>query len=130
MKQQIKTLLVWAGLIVVVLSLAHMFSQSAKVSKRTYYEFVKDIEENSFEFKDTVLEIEVHKASVDIAYEHGGNAYEVVGPASDELYALLNSKDINYKVEPQEESVLLQFAVMWVPMILICLLYTSDAADE
>ena len=123
MKQQIKTLLVWAGLIVVVLSLAHMFSQSAKVSKRTYYEFVRDIEENSFEYKDTVLEIEVHKASVDIAYEHGGNAYEVVGPASDELYKLLNDKHINYKVEPQEESVLLQFAVMWVPMILIVIIF-------
>jgi cell division protease FtsH len=108
---------------VVVLSLAHMFSQSAKVSKRTYYEFVRDIEENSFEYKDTVLEIEVHKASVDIAYEHGGNAYEVVGPASDELYKLLNDKHINYKVEPQEESVLLQFAVMWVPMILIVIIF-------
>ena len=31
--------------------------------------------------QDTVLEIEVHKASVDIAYEHGGNAYEGSRPA-------------------------------------------------
>ncbi len=118
-KQQTKTLLVWAVLILAVVGLAHMFSRSQQVSQRTYAEFVRDVEDNAVEFKDTVLDIKLHKTSVDIAYEQGGRAFEVVGPAGDELFKLLSDKHINYKVEPQEEGIFLQFAVMWLPLILL-----------
>ena len=119
MKSQTKTFLVWAVLILAVVGLAHMFSQSQQVSQRTYAEFVRDVEDNAVEFKDTVLDIKLHKTSVDIAYEQGGRAFEIVGPDSDELFALLSAKHINYKVEPQEEGIFLQFAVMWLPLILL-----------
>jgi cell division protease FtsH len=118
-KQQTKTLLVWLVLIVAVLALANMFNTGGQTTPRTYAEFVEDVDKQWAEFNDTVLEIEVHASHVEISYEQNGKAYEVIGPVTDDLYKLLNEKEINYKVEPEEDSSLLQFAIMWLPMILI-----------
>ncbi|HSC14474.1 MAG TPA: ATP-dependent zinc metalloprotease FtsH, partial [Gammaproteobacteria bacterium] len=40
----------------------------------------------------------------------------------EELYAKLNDKQIDYKIEPEDDSSLLQFAIMWLPMILIVII--------
>jgi len=118
-KQQTKTLLVWLGLIVAVLALANLFNTSQQVKTISYAKFVEQVDNEWNTFDNTTLSVEVHPSHVDIRYELDGQSMEVVGPATDELYGKLNEKQIDYKVEPEDDSSLLQFAIMWLPMILI-----------
>ncbi|MBK6916986.1 MAG: ATP-dependent zinc metalloprotease FtsH [Deltaproteobacteria bacterium] len=122
MKQQTKTLLVWLGLIVAVLALANLFNTSQQVKTISYAKFVEQVDKEWNTFASTTLSIEVHPSHVDIAYEQDGQAYAVVGPATDELYLKLNEHHIDYRVEPEDDSSLLQFAIMWLPMILIVII--------
>jgi cell division protease FtsH len=118
-KQQTKTLFVWLVLLVGVLVLAHLFTQSQRVTQRTYSDFVADVTANAGDFEETVLEVDVYKNHVNITYEQEGAQYEVLGPAADELYSLLNEKGVDYKIDPKESSEFLQIAVLWIPMLLI-----------
>ncbi|MEZ4451656.1 MAG: ATP-dependent zinc metalloprotease FtsH [Nannocystaceae bacterium] len=86
----------------------------------TYAKFLQNVEEKADEFK--TLEIAVHPAHVDITYEVGNTPYQVTGPVSEGLYGKLSAKGIDYKIEPEEDSALLQFALMWLPMIFIVIL--------
>ncbi|MCB9702456.1 MAG: ATP-dependent metallopeptidase FtsH/Yme1/Tma family protein [Myxococcales bacterium] len=123
MKQQTKTLLVWLCLIVAVLALANMLNTSQEVKHVTYAKFMETVENDWESLKEsTTLDIEVHPAYVDITYELGGKTFEVTGPVSEALYGKLSEKGIDYKVEPEEDSALLQFALMWLPMIFIVIL--------
>ena len=119
MKQQTKTLLVWLVLVVAVLVLANLWSHSQQVSHKSYSEFAEAVAERYHEFNGTELTIAVHPSHVDISYELGGRSYEVTGPVNEELYQQLNDKKISYKVVPEDDGSLLQFAIMWLPMILI-----------
>ncbi|TPV96399.1 MAG: ATP-dependent zinc metalloprotease FtsH, partial [Myxococcales bacterium FL481] len=119
MKQQTKTLLVWLVLVVAVLVLANLWSHSQQVTHKPYSEFVEAVTDRFHEFNGTELTIAVHPSHVDISYELGGRSYEVTGPVSEELYQQLNEKKISYKVVPEDDGSLLQFAIMWLPMILI-----------
>lgn len=119
MKQQTKTLLVWLGLIVAVLALANLFNTSTSVKPISYAKFIEQVEGEWHKFQNTTLAIEVHSSHVDIEYELEGEQYEVTGPVSEELYEKLGKNKIDYKVEPEDDSSLLQFAIMWLPMILI-----------
>jgi len=118
-KQQTKTLLVWLGLIVAVLALANLFNTSQQVKTISYAKFVEQVDTEWNTFDNTTLTVEVHPSHVDIHYELDGQAMEVVAPATDELYTKLNAHQIDYRVEPEDDSSLLQFAIMWLPMILI-----------
>jgi cell division protease FtsH len=120
-KQQTKTLLVWLGLIVAVLFLANLFSNSNKANPKTYTEFRAQVEagELNADKTSTSVELEVHPSHVNIAYEQDGQLVEVVAPATDELYELLKANNVQYKVEPEEEGVFFQFALMWLPVLLI-----------
>jgi cell division protease FtsH len=120
-KQQTKTLLVWLGLIVAVLFLANLFNNSQKAEPLTYTEFRKQVvnQELSADKTSTSVELEVHPSHVNIAYERDGGKVEVVAPATDELYKLLEDNGVQYKVEPEEEGLFFQFALMWLPVILI-----------
>ena len=122
MKQQTKTLLVWLGLIVAVLALANLFNTSQNVKTISYAQFVDRIENEWHTLKNTTLAIEVHPSHVEIGYELDGNQYEVTGPVTEELYRKLNEKGIDYKIDPEDDSSLLQFAIMWLPMILIVII--------
>ncbi|MEZ4383173.1 MAG: ATP-dependent zinc metalloprotease FtsH [Nannocystaceae bacterium] len=123
MKQQTKTLLVWLCLIVAVLALANMLNSSQEVKQVTYAKFMEVVDTDWETLKDsTTLDIEVHPAHVGITYELDGRTYEVTGPLSEGLYDKLSEKGIDYKVEPEEDSALLQFALMWLPMIFIVVL--------
>ncbi len=123
MKQQTKTLLVWLCLILAVLALANMFNTGQDVVNITYSKFIESVENDWDELKgNTTVAIKVHPSHVDISYPLDGKTYEAKGPATDDLYALLSSKQIDYKVEPEEDSALLQFALMWLPMIFIVIL--------
>ncbi len=122
MKQQTKTLLVWLGLIVAVLALANLFNTSQSVTTISYAKFVEEVEGEWHKFQNTTLAIEVHPSHVDIAYELEGKQYEVTGPVTEELYGKLGKNKIDYKVEPEDDSSLLQFAIMWLPMILIVII--------
>ncbi len=119
MKQQTKTLLVWLGLIVAVLALANLFNTSTSVKTINYAKFIEEVDGEWHKFQSTVVEIEVHANHVDIEYELDGKMYEVTGPVTEELYDKLGKNKIDYKVEPEDDSSLLQFAIMWLPMILI-----------
>jgi cell division protease FtsH len=120
-KQQTKTLLVWLGLIVAVLFLANLFSNSQKAEPISYSEFRKQVvdQELSADKASTSVELEVHPSHVNITYERDGGKVSVVAPATDELYKLLEDHGVQYKVEPEEEGMFFQFALMWLPMILI-----------
>ncbi|MBV1861614.1 MAG: ATP-dependent zinc metalloprotease FtsH [Nannocystaceae bacterium] len=122
MKQQTKTLLVWLGLIVAVLALANLFNTSTSVKTINYAKFVEEVEGEWHKFQNTTLAIEVHQHHVDIEYELEGKQYEVTGPVTEELYDKLGKNKIDYKVEPEDDSTLLQFAIMWLPMILIVII--------
>ena len=123
MKQQTKTLLVWLFLIVAVLALANMLNTSQEVRRISYAKFVEQVDTDWEALKgNTTLEIAVHPAHVSIAYELAGKTYEVTGPVTDALYTKLSEKGIDYKVEPEEDSAFLQFALMWLPMIFIVIL--------
>jgi cell division protease FtsH len=119
-KQQTKTLLVWLGLIVAVLALANLFNSSQQSTPVSYAHFIRQIGE--LKAKDTSLAIEVHPGHVNIAYKLDDKAYEVTGPVTEELYKKLDAAGIDYKVEPEEDSSILQFAIMWLPMILIVII--------
>jgi len=118
-KQQTKTIIVWLVLVVAVLALALLFNKSQAVEQRTYAEFISEVRDQPHEFKDTVLDIQVHQSYVDIAYDRGEKSFEVTGPATEELYKVLNERDIDYKVQPEDDNTLLQFAIYVLPMILI-----------
>ncbi|MEM7154838.1 MAG: ATP-dependent zinc metalloprotease FtsH [Myxococcota bacterium] len=120
MKQQTKTLLVWLGLIVAVLALANLFNSSQQTTQQSYSKFVKELDE--LKASDTHLEIEVHPSHVDISYKRDDKTVEVIGPVTEKLYEKLDFKEIQYSVEPEEDSSLLQFAIMWLPMILIVII--------
>jgi cell division protease FtsH len=119
-KQQTKTLLVWLGLIVAVLLLANLFNNSQKAEPLTYSEFREKVEagELSAANASTSLELEVHPSHVDITYELD-KKIEVVAPATDELYALLEKHGVKYKVEPESNGMVLQLMLMWLPLILV-----------
>lgn len=119
-KQQTKTLLVWLCLIVAVLGLANMLNSSEEVKPVTYAKFMKLVDSDWEGIRG--LDIKVHPAHVGITYSIEGQAYEATGPLSEGLYDKLSAKDIDYKVEPEEDSALLQFALMWLPMIFIVIL--------
>ena len=121
MKQQTKTLLVWLGLIVAVLLLANVFNNKQKAEQITYSEFRQQVVEGelSADEASTSVDLEVHPSHVNISYEREGSTVEVVAPATDELYALLQDHGVQYKVEPEEEGMFFQFALMWLPVILI-----------
>lgn len=120
MKQQTKTLLVWLGLIVAVLALANLFNSSQQTTQQSYSKFVKELDD--LKANDVHLEIEVHPSHVGISYKRDDKTVEVTGPVTEELYKKLDFKEIQYSVEPEEDSSLLQFAIMWLPMILIVII--------
>jgi cell division protease FtsH len=120
-KQQTKTLLVWLGLIVAVLFLANLFNSSNKAEPLSYTEFRAQVlaGELSADKTSTALELEVHPSHVNVAFERDGGKVEVVAPATDELYQLLETHGVQYKVEPEDEGLFFQFALMWLPVLLI-----------
>ncbi len=119
MKQQTKTLLVWLGLIVAVLLLANLFNNAQKAEPLTYSQFVEKVESGELSAPaSTSLELEVHPSHVDITYELD-KKYEVVAPATDDLYTLLQAKKVSYKVEPEGDGMILQLMLMWLPLILV-----------
>ena len=123
MKQQTKTLLVWLGLIVAVLALANMFNTSHEVVNISYAKFVETVEHDWGSLKGaTNMAISVHPSYVDISYELGGKTYQATGPVAESLYQKLSEKQIDYRVEPEEDSALLQFALMYLPLIFIVVL--------
>ena len=121
MKQQTKTLLVWLGLIVAVLFLANLFNNSSKPTPLSFSEFRGQVSagELSSEKTATSINLEVHASHVNITYERDGAPVEVVAPATDELYSLLETNNVQYKVEPEDEGMFFQFALMWLPVLLI-----------
>jgi cell division protease FtsH len=120
-KQQTKTLLVWLGLIIAVLVLANLFNTSQSEEDVSYAKFVNEIETNWHKYQNASepIAIEVNPSHVEITYELDGRAYRVIGPVTEELYTKLNERNIDYKVEPEDDSGLLQLAIMWLPMLLI-----------
>jgi len=121
-KQQTKTLLVWLGLIVAVLLLANLFNNSQKAEPLTYSQFVKKVEAKELsDDTSTSLDLEVHASYVDIAYETD-KKYEVVAPATDELYELLRTNKVAYKIEPEGDGTLLQLILMGLPLALVVVL--------
>ncbi len=108
----------WLGLIVAVLALANLFNSSQQTSPISYAKFISDIPN----LKATTLTVEVNPSHVNISYTLEDQAYEVTGPVTEELYKKLDDFGIDYKVEPEEDSSLLQFAIMWLPMILIVII--------
>jgi cell division protease FtsH len=122
-KQQTKTLLVWLGLIVAVLALANMFNTSHETVDISYAKFVDTVEKDVGDLKRAEnVTIAVHESYVDISYLLDGKSYQATGPAAENLYDKLSEKGIDYKVEPEEDGALLQFALMWLPMIFIVVL--------
>jgi len=122
-KQQTKTLLVWLGLIVAVLALANMFNTSHETVDISYAKFVDTVEKDVGDLKRAEnVTIAVHESYVDISYLLDGKTYQATGPAAENLYDKLSEKGIDYKVEPEEDGALLQFALMWLPMIFIVVL--------
>ncbi|WP_106093455.1 ATP-dependent zinc metalloprotease FtsH [Enhygromyxa salina] len=121
MKQQTKTLLVWLGLIVAVLLLANLFNNSNKANPITYTEFREQVEADELNSAktSTSVELEVHPSHVNITYERDDAEVKVVAPATDELYTLLESHGVQYKVEPEDDGVFFQIAMMWLPVLLI-----------
>ncbi len=100
-----------------------MFNSGQDVVNITYSKFIENVENDWDELKgNTTVAIKVHPSHVDISYPLDGKTYEAKGPATDDLYTLLSAKKIDYKVEPEEDSALLQFALMWLPMIFIVIL--------
>jgi len=118
-KQQTKTFFIWLGLIVAVLIVANLINTSHQVQQVTYAKFIEEVDKEWHQFKDTTLAIEVHPSHVEVTYDLVGTRYEVIGPITDELYKKLGDKQIDYRVEPEGDSGVLQFAIMWLPMILI-----------
>ncbi len=122
-KQQTKTLLVWLGLIVAVLALANLFNTSGKVVNISYAKFMDTVDKEWGDLKrSTNMTVAVHPSYVDISYELDGTTYQATGPVAENLYDKLSEKQIDYRVEPEEDGTLLQFALMWLPMIFIVVL--------
>jgi cell division protease FtsH len=121
-KQQTKTLLVWLALIVAVLALANLFNTSNQVTPISYAKFIEQVDTQWHTFQNTTLAIEVHPSHIDIEYEVDNKTMEVTGPVTEELYKKLDEHDIDYRIEPEDDSSLLQFAIMWLPMILIVII--------
>ncbi|WP_276082612.1 ATP-dependent zinc metalloprotease FtsH [Nannocystis punicea] len=123
MKQQTKTLLVWLGLIVGVLALANMFNTSHEVVNISYAKFVETVDRDWGSLKHSSnMVIAVHPSYVDISYDLDGKTYQATGPVAENLYQKLSEKQIDYRVEPEEDSALLQFALMYLPLIFIVVL--------
>ena len=102
-----------------VLALANLFNTNPSVTKISYAKFIQQVDEEWHTFKDTTLAVEVHPSFVAINYELDGKPYEVTGPVSEDLYRKLGERQIDYTVEPEDDSGFLQLAIMWLPMILI-----------
>ena len=123
MKQQTKTLLVWLGLIVAVLALANLFNTNHKVVDISYAKFMDTVDKEWGDLKNAKnLTIAVHPSYVDISYERDDITYRATGPVAENLYQKLSDKQIDYSVEPEEDGTILQFALMWLPMIFIVVL--------
>ena len=123
MKQQTKTLLVWLGLIVAVLALANLFNTKQDTVTISYAKFMETVDKEWGDLKSaTNMTIAVHESYVDISYELDKKTYEATGPVAENLYQQLSDKGIDYTVEPEEDGALLQFALMWLPMIFIVVL--------
>ncbi len=123
MKQQTKPLLVWLGLIVAVLALANMFNTSHEVVNISYAKFIETVEKDWGSLKGASnMTVAVHESYVDITYELDNKTYQATGPVAENLYKTLSDKGIDYRVEPEEDGALLQFALMWLPMIFIVVL--------
>jgi cell division protease FtsH len=101
------------------LALANLFNTSQSVTTISYAKFIEQVDSDWHTFQSTTLNLEVHPSHVDIEYELDGKKMEVTAPVTEELYKKLNEKQIDYKVESEDDSSLLQFAIMWLPMILI-----------
>ena len=126
MKQQTKTLLVWLGLIVAVLALANLFNHDHKVMDISYAKFMETVDKNWGDLKkSTNVTVAVHPSYVDISYELDGTTYKATGPVAETLYQKLSEKQIDYRVEPEEDGTILQFALMWLPMIFIVVLMVT-----
>jgi cell division protease FtsH len=122
-KQQTKTLLVWLGLIVAVLALANMFNTSHETVNISYAKFVETVDKEWGDLKrSSNMTVAVHPSYVDISYELDGKTYQATGPVAENLYDKLSEKQIDYRVEPEEDGAILQFALMWLPMIFIVVL--------
>ncbi|NVB41596.1 ATP-dependent metallopeptidase FtsH/Yme1/Tma family protein [Pseudenhygromyxa sp. WMMC2535] len=121
MKQQTKTLLVWLGLIVAVLVLANLLSNSQKPEQITYSQFREQVVNQELSAKESSIsvDLEVHSSHVNVSYENEGQEIQVVAPATDDLYKLLEDNDVQYKVEPEDDGMFFQFALMWLPVLLI-----------
>ncbi|MBL9102078.1 MAG: ATP-dependent zinc metalloprotease FtsH [Myxococcales bacterium] len=123
MKQQTKTLLVWLGLIVAVLALANMFNTSHETREISYAKFMSDVNAHEPSLKGAEsMTITARDGGVDISYEISGITYKTEGPAREDMYKQLDAQGIDYKFEPMEDGALLQFALMWLPMIFIVVL--------
>ncbi|MCH9681178.1 MAG: cell division protein FtsH, partial [Deltaproteobacteria bacterium] len=113
------------GLIVAVLALANLFNSSQQTEPVSYARFIQQLPTLKTDHPSMkTLNVEVHPTHVSMSYKltDDGSTYEVTGPVTEELYKKLESFGIDYKVEPEEDSSLLQFAIMWLPMILIVII--------
>ena len=108
-------MLVWSFIILAILFVASLINETSSDQPRTYAEFVRDVNDAPETFKETVLEVQMHANSVAVHYELEGKSYSVQGPATDDLFALLNKQRLDYKVEPEEENHLLTIAIVLIP---------------
>ncbi len=115
MKQQTKSVLVWASIALALLFVASLINETKRDEPRTYAEFVREVRDTPKTFEETVLEVQMKANSVAVHYERDGRSFSVQGPATDDLFALLNEKNIDYKVEPEEENHLLTIAIVLIP---------------
>ena len=115
MKQQTKSVLVWASIALALLFVASLINETKRDEPRTYAEFVREVRDTPKAFEETVLEVQMKGSSVAVHYERDGRSFSVQGPATDDLFALLNDKNIDYRVEPEEENHLLTIAIVLIP---------------
>jgi len=104
---------------VAVLALASVFNTRESVTPISYAKFIEQVDKQWHTFRETTLAVKVHPSYVEIGYEIDGKQYTVTGPVTEELYKKLAERQIDYKVDPEDDSGILQLAIMWLPMILI-----------
>lgn len=121
-KQQNKTILVWAIVLAAIFGAASIYNSGTPETPRNYAAFLQDLRDGTGGVAGSELTLEVHKNHVEVSYDANDKSYRVTAPGTDSLYQALDQAGVNYRVEYEDESGFLTYAIMLVPMVIVVVL--------
>ena len=128
MKQSHKTILLWLALILMFVSIYHLFTDPSG----------KEKELSVLKFKDQIADVkkaaeiervDIRPAGRDnakyiVTYKNGGPKAIIHAEFNSEMTGALSKANVEYKVKPEEESTFWQSLIIsWLPMIFLFVIF-------